>query len=311
MVFVPPRDRVLERSTSNSQTVFAVTGAADASFDAFSASMSVGDTTVGGVVEAGVAFRSGVLTYSATNEITVTTTKESKGTFSAGGIKDVFMGLPASVALSVDGAQTLSAPQRLQARSNLKAAAIDVANDFTDTTEATGAGTTAAQIIRGGLEILKKLFVTGIAAFTNSTAATSTTTGAVVISGGLGVALAGWFGGIVRAAGGFVSSVSPASAAALDTSASSAFSIANGGSQALAIGSYGLLIVVDGTNGYASAYLFNGGSVTTVVLSGTWVASTTTPAAGKLSVAWNGSGYSIYNNFGSTVSVRATGIRTQ
>ena len=35
MAFVPPRDRVLEHSTSNSQTVFAVTGAVDTSFNAF------------------------------------------------------------------------------------------------------------------------------------------------------------------------------------------------------------------------------------------------------------------------------------
>jgi microcystin-dependent protein len=96
MAFVAPKDRVLERSTSNSQTVFTVTGAADTSYNAFSASMSVGDTTIGGVVEAGTAFKSGVLTYSASGEVTVTTVYESKGTFSAGGVKEVFMGLPAS-----------------------------------------------------------------------------------------------------------------------------------------------------------------------------------------------------------------------
>jgi hypothetical protein len=33
----------------------------------FSASMSVGDTTVGAVAEPGVAFKSDILTYSATN----------------------------------------------------------------------------------------------------------------------------------------------------------------------------------------------------------------------------------------------------
>ncbi|MDP3076643.1 hypothetical protein [Bradyrhizobium sp.] len=183
-------------------------------------------------------------------------------------------------------------------------------NTFTDTTEATGVGTTAAQIISGGVEVLKRLFVAGIAAFTSATASTSTATGAVVVSGGVGVGGAGWFGGLVRTAGGFVSSVSPASAAALDTSAATPFLIANGGSQALATGIYGLLIVVDATNGYSSVYLLNGGSATTVTLSGTWVAATTTPAAGKLSVAWNGGGYSIYSNFGSTVTVKVTGIKT-
>jgi hypothetical protein len=98
MVFVPPRDRVLEHSTSNSQTVFAVTGALDLSYNAFSASMAVNDTTLGAVVEAGVAFKAGILTYSATNQVTVTTALDSKGTFSSSGVKEVFMGLPAAAA---------------------------------------------------------------------------------------------------------------------------------------------------------------------------------------------------------------------
>lgn len=97
MAFIPPKDRVLETSTSNSQTVFSLAGAADTSYNAFSASMTVGDTTIGCVVEPGVAFRSGILTYSAANQITVTTTKESKGTFSSSGTKEVFMGEPASL----------------------------------------------------------------------------------------------------------------------------------------------------------------------------------------------------------------------
>jgi hypothetical protein len=121
MAFVPPKDRVLEPSTSNSQTVFTVTGALDTSYNAFSASMSVGDTTIGGIVEAGTAFKSGLLTYSNTNEVTVTTAFESKGTFSAGGTKQVFMGGPASRALMIDGAQTLTAAQKSQARRNISA----------------------------------------------------------------------------------------------------------------------------------------------------------------------------------------------
>ncbi|MFT4117455.1 pyocin knob domain-containing protein [Bradyrhizobium sp.] len=119
MAFVPPKDRVLEHSTSNSQTVFAVTGALDISYNAFSASMSVGDTTIGAVVEPGVAFKSGVLTYSAANQITVSTVLESKGTFSASGVKEVFMGQPAARSVSLDGAQTLSASLQSQGRKNL------------------------------------------------------------------------------------------------------------------------------------------------------------------------------------------------
>jgi hypothetical protein len=99
MAFVPPKDRVLEHSTSNSQSVFTVTGAVDTSFNAFSASMSVGDTTLGAVVEPGTAMKVGLLTYSATNEITVTTAYDSKGTFSSSGTKEVFMGLPSSRAV--------------------------------------------------------------------------------------------------------------------------------------------------------------------------------------------------------------------
>lgn len=47
-------------------------------------------------------------------------------------------------------------------------ATLGAANTFTNATEATGAGTTAAAIFSGGVEILKKLFVTGIATFTAS-----------------------------------------------------------------------------------------------------------------------------------------------
>lgn len=96
MTALPPHDRVMEYSTSNSQTVFALTGAVDTSYNAFSAFMIVGDTVIGGVVEEGVAFKSGILTYSAANQITVTTTNETKGTFSASGVKKVCMGQPAA-----------------------------------------------------------------------------------------------------------------------------------------------------------------------------------------------------------------------
>jgi len=119
MSFVPPKDRVFEQSTSNSQTVFTVTGALDASYNAFSASMSVGDTTIGAVVELGVAFKTGLLTYSATNQVTVTTVYESKGTFSSGGVKQVFMGQPAAATLMLNGPQTLTAAQKAQAAANL------------------------------------------------------------------------------------------------------------------------------------------------------------------------------------------------
>src|SRR5678815_5623600 len=130
MVFVPPKDRVLERSTSNSQTVFTVTGAVDTSFNAFSASMAVGDTTFGFVVEPGVAFKSGIMTYSASNEITIDSTLgESKGTFSDGGTKEVAMGLyagrfnnidtPPAFNIVVNGGQVVSQENGTNPRSGL------------------------------------------------------------------------------------------------------------------------------------------------------------------------------------------------
>ena len=111
MAFIQPRDRVAELSTSNSQTVFALGGALNTSFNAFSASMAVGDVTVGGVVEDGVAFKAGMLTLTGANEITVTTITESKGTFSPTGTKRVFMGLPS--AMTVIGPMTFEPQGRL------------------------------------------------------------------------------------------------------------------------------------------------------------------------------------------------------
>ncbi|MDB5534328.1 MAG: tail collar protein [Hyphomicrobiales bacterium] len=119
MVFVPFKDRVMETSISNSQTVFALAGAVDASFNRFSAWMAVNDTTLGAVVEPGVAFAAGVLTYSATNQVTVSAAFDSKGTFSSGGTKEVFMGLPAHSALTVDGPQSLSSTQQGQVRASI------------------------------------------------------------------------------------------------------------------------------------------------------------------------------------------------
>jgi hypothetical protein len=110
--------------------VFTVTGAVDTSFNAFSASMAVGDTTFGFVVEPGVAFKSGILTYSASNEITIDSTLgESKGTFSAGGTKEVAMGLyagrfnnidtPPAFNIVVNGGQVISQENGTNPRSGL------------------------------------------------------------------------------------------------------------------------------------------------------------------------------------------------
>ncbi len=46
-----------------------------------------------------MAFKAGILTYSAANQVTVSTAYDSKGTFSSSGVKEVFMGLPAASAV--------------------------------------------------------------------------------------------------------------------------------------------------------------------------------------------------------------------
>lgn len=96
--FVPPKDRVLEHSSDAGPGLgpYTLNGAVDASFDAFSASMSDGDWTIGGIVEPGVAFASGIITFHNTSGVmtaTITTSFETKGTFSTG-TKEIFMGLP-------------------------------------------------------------------------------------------------------------------------------------------------------------------------------------------------------------------------
>jgi hypothetical protein len=151
LAYIHPKDRTLEHSATSGAGPYTLSGAVDLSFKAFSASMSVGDTTIGTIVEPGVAFWSGVLTYSAANQVTATGTAfDSNGTFGAG-TKEIFMGGPAS---------------RTPLRDSNNA--FDGLQVFNNTTEATGAGTTAAMLIAGGLEIAKKLFVGGAVTFAST-----------------------------------------------------------------------------------------------------------------------------------------------
>jgi len=84
MSFVRPKARILEMSTTSGSGPYALAGAPDGSYNTFSAFMAVGDQTYVTVVEPGVAFWTGIATYSATNQITLTTVEETKGTFGAG-----------------------------------------------------------------------------------------------------------------------------------------------------------------------------------------------------------------------------------
>ncbi|MDX3971179.1 MAG: tail fiber protein [Bradyrhizobium sp.] len=98
MTFVRARARILEISTTSGSGPLALNGAADGSYNTFASFMSVGDQTYVTVVEPGVAFWSGVATYSATNELTLTTVEETKGTFGAG-TKEVMAGPLASTSM--------------------------------------------------------------------------------------------------------------------------------------------------------------------------------------------------------------------
>ncbi|MDI4231463.1 tail fiber protein [Bradyrhizobium sp. Arg237L] len=89
MAFVRPRARILELSTTAGNGPYALAGAADNSYNTFSAFMSIGDTTYATIVEPGVAFWAGLVTYSAANQITLTDVEESKGTF-GNGTKEIF-----------------------------------------------------------------------------------------------------------------------------------------------------------------------------------------------------------------------------
>lgn len=98
MAFVRPRARILERSVTSGSGPFALGGAVDGSYNTFASFMAIGDTTYISVAEPGAAFWTGIATYSATNQITLTTVEESKGSFGAG-TKEIFAGALASTSM--------------------------------------------------------------------------------------------------------------------------------------------------------------------------------------------------------------------
>lgn len=99
MTFVRPKARILERTITSGNGPYALAGAVDGSYNAFSAFMADGDSTYVSVVEPGVAFWAGIATYaSAANTITLTTVEETKGTFGAG-TKEIMSGALASTSM--------------------------------------------------------------------------------------------------------------------------------------------------------------------------------------------------------------------
>jgi|SRR5882724_1816234 len=93
-------DRVRESSTTTGTGAFALGGAPNTSYQAFSAVMSIGDTCWYAIVLPGAAWETGIGTYSGVNTLTRTTVLEISNagalvTFAAG-TKDVLICLPAS-----------------------------------------------------------------------------------------------------------------------------------------------------------------------------------------------------------------------
>jgi hypothetical protein len=101
MAFVK-KDRVRESSTTTGTGAIALGGAPNASYQAFSAVMSIGDTCWYSFVLPGSAWETGIGTYSALNTLTRTSILESSNGGAAvsfgAGTKDIFIGMPASQA---------------------------------------------------------------------------------------------------------------------------------------------------------------------------------------------------------------------
>jgi microcystin-dependent protein len=92
MPFKRPKARILERTITAGNGPYALAGAVDGSYNTFASFMANGDVTEVSVVEPGVAFWTGIVTFNTgPDRITLTTVEESSGTFGAG-TKEIFAG---------------------------------------------------------------------------------------------------------------------------------------------------------------------------------------------------------------------------
>jgi hypothetical protein len=102
------RDRVQQTTTTTGTGPFALSGSI-AGYQAFSAVASIGDTFWGTILQQDGDWVTGLFTYSAANQVTVTTVYESSNANAAvnfgAGVKRVFIELPASRALPASEAQ--------------------------------------------------------------------------------------------------------------------------------------------------------------------------------------------------------------
>ena len=111
------RDRVRDTSTTTGTGPFAVSGTAPTANQTFSAVCAVGDVFNGVIAsQSANEWVSGLLTYSAANQITVTQVYESSNAGSAvtftAGIKDVWIDLPASRFAALNGASVAQSNMR-------------------------------------------------------------------------------------------------------------------------------------------------------------------------------------------------------
>lgn len=152
----------------------------------------------------------------------------------------------------------------------------------------------------------------GTQTVTNATDASSSTVGgAFTIAGGLAIAKK-FFAGTSVNSPVVKSTAAPGTAWGIDCSAST-IAIAGAGNAVLPDGA-GLILITDGTStGDTGMYLTGGSNVALVSQSvGTsFVAATTTPGAGKYSIAFNGTHYAIYNGAVGSITFYVAMIRAR
>jgi hypothetical protein len=152
----------------------------------------------------------------------------------------------------------------------------------------------------------------GVVRIPQSTVSTSPSTGALVLSGtnaGLGIA------GAVNAGGSFCSTQSSATQAQLDTSGSPTIGDATALTSSYPItvngGNGFILTVIDIVGNSGAIYFATPGAIRLVTGDAVWIAPTTTPGAGSLSVQYDGAVYRIYNNKSTAARFKAAAYRVQ
>jgi hypothetical protein len=195
----------------------------------------------------------------------------------------------------IDGGGTLGSGLRFFT----SGAAASYANIF-------GSDNSAAPFVRLSIGAVEKVKWTATNVnITPTTPATTPTSGALTVAGGLGVA------GAVVAGGAHVCGGTANAAPALDASGQT-FTVANGANVPLFSPGSGMVLICNQTTGETIAYFVGGGSSRMIGAAyGAWIDGTTTPAAGKQTVAYNGSAYAVYNNVGSTQSYVAMWFRAR